>query len=59
MRKRNNLVMQHTETKDELRTKLKEALGELTDTQEQNSTLLEVQGVLINRIKQLEAQVAN
>tara|TARA_R100001443_G_scaffold54158_1_gene65608 strand:- start:4568 stop:4723 length:156 start_codon:yes stop_codon:yes gene_type:complete len=51
--------MQHTETKDELRTKLKDALGELIDTQEQNSTLLEVQGVLINRIKQLEAQVAN
>ena len=51
--------MQQTETKEQLRAKLKDALGELPDTQEQNSTLLEVQGVLINRIKQLEAQVAN
>jgi len=51
--------MQQTETKEQLRAKLKNALDELTETQDQNSTLLEVQGVLINRIKQLEAQVAN
>tara|TARA_R100000458_G_scaffold28947_1_gene26407 strand:- start:14492 stop:14668 length:177 start_codon:yes stop_codon:yes gene_type:complete len=48
--------MQHTETKDELRTKLKYALDELTETQEQNSTLHEVIRVLTGRIQQLERE---
>ena len=48
--------MQHTETKDELRTKLKDALDELTEMQEQNSTLHEVIRVLTGRIQQLERE---
>lgn len=48
--------MQHTETKDELRTKLKDALDELTEMQDQNSTLHEVIRVLTGRIQQLERE---
>lgn len=48
--------MQHTETKDELRTKLKDALDELTEMQEQNTTLHEVIRVLTGRIQQLERE---
>lgn len=51
--------MQQTETKEQLRTKLKDALDELVETQDQNSTLHEVIRVLTGRIQQLEAQVAN
>ena len=54
-KKRNNFVMQQqTETKEQLRAKLKNALGELTDVQDQNSTLHEVIRVLTGRIQQLE-----
>ncbi len=47
-------MQQQTETKDVLRTKLKDALDELADTQNQNSTLHEVIRVLTGRIQQLE-----
>tara|TARA_A100001201_G_scaffold121221_1_gene104859 strand:- start:1635 stop:1811 length:177 start_codon:yes stop_codon:yes gene_type:complete len=48
--------MQHTETKDELRTKLKDALEELEQVQDQNSTYHEVIRVLTGRIQQLERE---
>ena len=50
------MVMQQTETKEQLRAKLKNALDELTETQDQNSTLHEVIRVLTGRIQQLERE---
>ena len=50
--------MQQTETKEQLRAKLKNALDELTETEAQNSTLLEGIRVLTGRIQQLEREAA-
>jgi translation initiation factor 2B subunit (eIF-2B alpha/beta/delta family) len=51
--------MQQTETKEQLRAKLKNALDELVETQEQNSTLYEVIRVLTGRIQHLEKLAEN